>query len=252
MNKEAKKKDETKKDELFEEGKEMKIKDETALTAEIKIQDDLLLPRYQLLQNTSDAVQSGESKAGKIKHSITGEEHEKIRVIPIARAIARIMFDPDNRRGTPLCMSSDGINGNKGKCQTCSEKDFSRDKDGKNTAPSCSKVYNFLTIRESEVGKNAMPTILSFMKSSSNAGKKILTSAVGWITPLPVYNYVWEISTIQKGFPRGPAYILVANQVRETQEKEREFFEKVAARFTKVEIKPEITAEETVDEIVGE
>lgn len=249
MEKEAKKKEETKKDELFEEGKELKIKEEASLT-EMKIQEDLLLPRYQLLQNTSDAVQSGESKAGKIKHSITGEEHEKIRIIPIAKAITRIMFDPENRRGTPLCMSSDGISGSKGKCQACPEKDFSRDTDGKNAAPSCSKVYNFLTIRESEVGKNAMPTILSFMKSSSNAGKKILTSAVGWITPLPVYNYVWEISTVQKGFPRGPAYILVANQVRETQEKEREFFEKVSGRFAKVELKPEITAEETVDELV--
>jgi hypothetical protein len=249
MNKEVKKKDETKKDELFEEGKSIRAKEETPLS-EIKVQEDLLLPRYQLLQNTSDAVQSGESKAGKIKHSITGEEHEKIRVIPIAKAISRIMFDPDNRRGTPLCMSSDGITGSKGKCQTCPEKDFSRGVDGKNAAPACSKVYNFLTIRESEVGKNAMPTILSFMKSSSNAGKKILTSAVGWITPLPVYNYVWEISTLQKGFPRGPAYILVANQVRETQEKEREFFEKVSARFSRVEIKPEISAEETVDEVV--
>jgi len=248
MNKEAKKTEkakaeEAKKDELFEEGADLMAKEET-LPAEIRVQEDLLLPRWQLLQNTSDLVQGGEAKAGRIKHTITGEECEKVKIIPLLKSITRIMFDPENRGGTPLCMSVDGVTGNLGPCQDCPEKDFTRGEDKKSVAPGCSKVYNFLTIKADDVGKNTMPTILSFMKSSSNPGKKILTSSAGWIKPLPIWTFVWEVSVVQKTFARGPAYILAANQVRETNEKERKFLKEVASRFAKAEIKPEISGEE--------
>jgi len=253
MNKEAKKTEktkaeETKKDELFEESTDLMAKGETMPATEIKVQEDLLLPRWQLLQNTSELVQGGGAKAGRIRHSITSEEHEKLMIIPLLRSITRIMFDPENRGGTPLCMSNDGITGNMGLCQDCAEKDFKRSEDKKSVAPGCSKVYNFLTIKADDVGKNTMPTIMSFMKSSSNAGKKILTSSAGWIKPLPIWTFVWEVSVVPKTFSRGPAYILAANQVRETNEKERKFLKEVSARFAKAEIKPEISGSEVEEE----
>ena len=62
---------------------------------------------------------------------------------------------------------------------------------------------------------------------------------------MPIWTFVWEVSGVQKTFSRGPAYILAANQVRETNEKERKFLKEVAARFAKAEIKPEISGEET-------
>lgn len=238
MKKENPKKEE--KDELFSEGTELTPATSGALSNEMKMSDDLILPRWQLTQALSEAVQNGESTPGKIRHSITSEEYEKLKVICLASSITRVMFDPDNRGGGPLCMSTDGITGNvHGSCQKCTNKDFTRDEDNKSVAPPCSKVYNFLVIKETDINKNTMPTILSFTKSSSKAGQKIFTSSAGWIKPLPIWTYVWEIGTQQKTSPKGTFYKLTAKQVRDTNETERKFLNEVSGRFSKAEIHPE-------------
>jgi hypothetical protein len=235
------------KDELFN-GKDL-VGTQSTEIAEIKMQEDLLLPRYQLMQALSDAVQSGESKSGRIRHSITGEESDKVKVICLANSITRIMFDPENRAGAPLCISLNGKTGSVyGTCQECTQKDFKKDAEGKTVAPACSKVYNFLVIKETEIDKNTMPTILSFTKSSRKAGQKIFTSSAGWLKPLPIWTYVWEIGTTQKTSPKGTFYILTANQVRQTNDKERKFLSEVAGRFSKTEIQPEISPDEISEE----
>ncbi len=247
MEKDEKKKDEKKKDEkkvekdeLFSDDKDLAKKAESLPTTEFTMPEDLILPRYQLMQALSDAVQSGESKPGKIKHSITGEEYDKVKVICLASSITRVMFDIDNRGGAPLCISSNSATGSVyGACQECENKDFKKDAEGKTVAPTCSKVYNFLVIKETDVNKNTMPTILSFTKSSSKSGQKIFTSSAGWIKPLPLWTYVWEIGTIQKTSPKGTFYILTAKQVRQTNEGERKFLTEVSGRFSKTDIQPE-------------
>ena len=158
------------------------------------------------------------------------------------------MFDPVKRAGAPLCISTNGKTGSvHGVCQECTEKDFQKDDEGKSIAPTCSKVYNFLVIKETDIDKNTMPTILSFTKSSRKAGQKMYTSSAGWIKPLPIWAYVWEIGTTQKTSTKGTFYILTANSIRPTNDKEQKFLNEVASRFSKTEIQPDLPAEEVTE-----
>lgn len=185
--------------------------------------EDILLPRLRLLQDTSAEVKAQESKAGKLKHSLTETIVDSTEFIPISMYKSRIMFDPDNREGAPLCRSFDMKVGSDGSsCQDC---DNAKWKEGR--PPICNTIFNYLIIEPSQVGIMIMPTILSLMKTSSQAALKLNTSVEFTIPRQPFWNKVWSLTPKQKHFPKGPAYILTVQQVRETDDKERKWCEMI-------------------------
>jgi hypothetical protein len=183
--------------------------------------EDIVLPRLRLLQDTSAEVKAQESKAGRLKHSLTEEILDEVQFIPISMYKSRLMFDPDNREGAPLCRSVDTKVGSDGsKCSECNNAQW---REGR--PPVCNVIFNYLIITPDEIGKMIMPTILSLMKTSAQAALKLNTSVEFTIPRQPFWNRVWLLAPKQKHFPKGPAYLLNVTQIRETNEKERRWCE---------------------------
>lgn len=185
--------------------------------------EDILLPRLRLLQDTSSEVKSQESKAGKLKHSLTEAIVDTVEFIPMAMHKSRIMFDADNREGAPLCRSADMKIGSDG--STCSECDNAKWKEGK--PPFCNTIFNYLFIEPKDIGTMIMPTMLSLMKISAQAALKLNTSVEFTIPRQPFWNKVWLLQPKQKHFPKGVAYLLTVQQVRETTDRERKWCEMI-------------------------
>lgn len=183
--------------------------------------EDIVLPRLRLLQDTSAEVKAQESKAGRLKHSLTEVIVDTAEFIPISMYKSRLMFDPDNREGAPLCRSIDMKKGSDG--TSCAECDNAKWKEGK--PPICNTIFNYLIIQPNEIGTMIMPTILSLMKTSAQAALKLNTSVEFTLPRQPFWNRVWLLQPKQKHFPKGPAYLLNVTQVRETSDKERKWCE---------------------------
>lgn len=185
--------------------------------------EDILLPRLRLLQDTSAEVKAQESKAGRLKHSLTEAVVDNAEFVPISMYKSRIMFDPDNREGAPLCRSIDFKKGSDG--SSCAECDNAKWKEGK--PPICSTMFNYLIIEPSQIGTMVMPTILSLGKTSNQAALKLNTSVEFTLPRQPFWNRVWLLIPKQKHFPKGPAWLLNVQQVRETNDKERKWCEMI-------------------------
>jgi hypothetical protein len=89
--------------------------------------------------------------------------------------------------------------------------------------PKCSLVYNYPCLTPDEVGKTALPTLISFMKASTQAALKLNTVVQSSFPPAPFWNHVWEISCSSKKFKKGSAYVVNVKQLRETTEEERKW-----------------------------
>lgn len=183
--------------------------------------EDIILPRLRLLQDLSDEVKNQESKSGKLKHSLTEKIYDTIEFIPISMFKTRIMFDPANRNGAPLCRTTDMKVGSDGTaCQECQNSKWTNGK-----PPACNVIYNYLMIMPEEVGVMIMPTVLSFMKISSQAATKLNTSVEFTLPRQPFWNKVWLLQPKLKHFSKGEAWLLTVQQVRDSSEKEREWAE---------------------------
>ncbi len=183
--------------------------------------EDIQLARWRLLQDTSAEVKSQETKAGKIKHNLSGIELEFIEFMPITLHKTRIMFDTDNRGGAPLCRSNDWQIGSDGtKCKDCGNAKWTNNK-----PPICNTIYNYLTIQPTEIGSVIVPTILSFMKTSAQAALKLNMSVENTLPRKPFWYFIWKVSPKLKRYPKGDAYFLDVVQIRETTKAERDWAE---------------------------
>lgn len=231
LKKEGKMKKEKEKDELFNENenKDVVKKKTTDIAKPIKtamapgteaIGDNILLPRLKILHSLSTEIREHIEGAvpGKIKNNMTDEMWDKLQVIPIKMFITRTLFDPDNRDGAPLCRSVNGHSSNSGEfCDTC-EHGEKLWKEGK--PPDCRLIFNYLCIQPEDIGKTGMfPMILSLMGTSTQAARKMNTPSR--ISNLPFWCWVWELSSKERKFKKGPAFILIPKQVRETTAEER-------------------------------
>jgi len=187
--------------------------------------DDVAMPRLRLLQSTSTEVQEGDSKPGAIKHSLSGEEFEKIEIIPLFLRKSRIHFDPDNIKGAPICFAPDAKQNRAGNfCLTaCAHDDAHLWKD--NEPPKCDLVKSFpsLLLEDGKLGGDFASA--SFTKSSTAASQKLIY--LRWKSGKPYWHYVYELFTRQKPFPKGMAYIFDIRQIRETKAQERKTAEAI-------------------------
>ena len=207
--------------------------------------DDVTFPRYRLLQKTSSEVEEGISPAGVIKNSITEETFQECEIIPLSMMKTRVMFDPDYRRGAPICRSNDSKHGSGCDCgcnNFCSKCEYKKWADG--VPPICAITYNYPVIRPDQVGNEAIPTLLSFMKSSTETALKLNTSVQGTIPPIPFWHFVWKVSAESKKFKKGSAFVFSLKKVRETTDEERQWSANVyqaciAGRKVNVEVDDE-------------
>lgn len=211
--------------------------------------EDILLPRLRLLQDLSVEVKAQEAKSGKLKHSLTEKVYDSIEFVPISMYKTRIMFDSENRSGAPLCRSNDNKTGSDG--TQCSECENSKWKDS--LPPICNTTFNYLMIMPEEIGVMIMPTVLSFMKISSQAALKLNTSVEFTIPRQPFWNKVWLLQPKLKRYSKGEAWLLNVQQVRDTTDKEREWakmiYDNVAGKRILEEEEEETTVDIPVDDL---
>ncbi len=183
--------------------------------------EDIVMPRIRLLQDQSTEVKSKEDASGKLKHSLTGETYDSLEFIPISMHKSRIMFDVDNRNGSPLCRSNDVKIGSDGtKCIEC---DNAKWQDNK--PPMCNLIFNYLVLQPKEVGNVFVPSILSFMKTSTGSALKMNTAVECTFPRQPFWNKVWKVIPKIVPYKKGEAYILDVKQVRDTTKEERAWAE---------------------------
>jgi hypothetical protein len=186
--------------------------------------EDTTFPRYKLLQATSAEVESGEGNPGVFKHSLTEEQFDRKEIIPLCLLKTRVMFNEEDRKGAPICRSADLVHGSgcdcgcENHCKECAYQGWEQ-----GMPPKCSLVYNYPCLTPDEVGKTALPTLISFMKASTQAALKLNTVVQSSFPPAPFWNHVWEISCSSKKFKKGSAYVVNVKQLRETTEEERKW-----------------------------
>lgn len=187
--------------------------------------EDMVIPRLKLLQSISTEVEEGTSKAGTIKHSLSGEEWGSVQIIPICLRKSRILFEKDNPKGAPLCFSPDGrINREGALCKTeCPFDEAWRWKN--NEQPTCPKALNFpcLIVEDDKLtGDFASAT---FMKSSFSIGQKLIYLRT--ISAMPYWAFVYELASKTKKFKKGTAYVFTIRQIRKATAEEKERAEKI-------------------------
>lgn len=187
--------------------------------------EDFTLPRLRLLQSISSEVEEGESQAGKIRHSLTGKEWDKIQIIPICLRKSRALFDELNLKGAPICFSPDSKFNREGKLciQECPY-DRAWDWDG-SKPPRCPKALNFPCIILEEGKATRDFASATFMKSSAQVGSKLIYFRT--VSGLPYWAYVYELTSRAKQFPKGKAYIFEIKQVRRTNKEEAKIAEDI-------------------------
>lgn len=184
--------------------------------------EDQVIPRLRLLQSVSTEVEEEASKAGKIRHSLSGEEWDKLQVIPLFLRKCRICFDSDNIKGAPKCFSPDTkMNRSGEKC--LEECPFDEAWNWKQKEPpQCDLVRSFpsLILEGGKLAKGMDFAAMNFVKSSTGAATTLIY--LRQKSGEPYWNYVYELTTRTKKFPKGMAYVFDIRQVRETTAKERE------------------------------
>jgi len=210
--------------------------------------DDIATPKYRLLQKTSDEVEAGTGKAGTIVNSSTGQAFESLNIICLTMKKTRARFDPDNPKAAPLCRSSNLIDGSNcdcgcgNKCDKCVHTEWTAAANNKQSPPACGLCYNYpsLTVEAIEK-KRAIPTIITFAKSSTEVAQKINTAVLsatqelndGRIIRKPYWEYVWKIGVKLKPFAKGSAHIYTAQYLRDATPEEKQWCKNVYRNFIK-------------------
>lgn len=200
--------------------------------------DDVAMPRLRLLQSTSTEVQESESQPGKLRHSLSGEEWDKVEVIPLCLRKSRIHFDPENIKGAPICFAPDAVTSRSGhRCLTgCPHENAHLW--ANNDPPRCDIVKSFPCLILVNGKLRGDFASLAFVRSSIPASQKLIY--LRWKSGKPYWNFVYEIFTKQKTFQKGMAYIFDIRQVRETKPQERQA---AAEIFNSIRVKPVAEAE---------
>jgi hypothetical protein len=133
-------------------------------------QEDIYMPRLQLMQGLSKAVQEGTAVAG--QWLVTGYEAAvEYTIVPLLFGRRRELTDEDF---TKLCISNDGLAGvgaPGGVCADCPMNQWSEDTKGKRKPPKCTFIYSYV-VYVIELGT---PAILEFKRSGITAGKTLNT-----------------------------------------------------------------------------
>ena len=146
---------------------------------EMDMQQDIILPRVQILQGLSEIVSEGKGIAGELADSLSKEIYgETFDFIPLFLFKTKVMFEVGkgltmySRNGLTITTASEEYQEYVGK--NCEEVPFNAWQG--NTPPGLALVYNFPSLR---VGRlTEFPISVSLMKASTKAAKTLLSMAM--------------------------------------------------------------------------
>lgn len=166
---------------------------------------DLLLPRIELLQGLSPAVQQGKGKAGEIVNQISKQPLSTDIIIPIAMHRKYIKWIPRDEGG--------GI-----EYQTNDRNDPRVKEDTKWGAhgekPSCTAYMNFLVLLEG----STLPIVLSFAMTNYNTGKKLYTLCK--MTGKDMWMNRYKLSSLSRTNKMGTWHVFEVDEAGKTEERE--------------------------------
>jgi len=144
---------------------------------DVDVQRDIIMPRVAILQSTSQMVIDGLGRLGELADSLSKENFgSEFTFIPIYHFPTRCKFDIEkglvcqSRDGLTCTMNSDGKHDLGQQCINCEDAQWPAE-----GGPDCSLVYNFPALNA--VNLVAFPIAISLMKTSSKAGKKLISLA---------------------------------------------------------------------------
>jgi hypothetical protein len=149
--------------------------------------DDIIIPRFSIVQKNSDAVDRG-ATVGSFVSNISNEEMENIRCTPILYTKGMVRFAKPYKKGQePLCRSNDALKPSdriakpfndvcnkivkRRLVPVCPEAMWTKDDDGKSVPPRCNLCYN--TIFRDE--NTQMSFFMTFRSSALKAWKRFVT-----------------------------------------------------------------------------
>jgi len=148
---------------------------------EVDMQQDILMPRVAILQGTSELVLDGKGKVGELADSLSKEIFGiDFTFIPLYCFKTRCKFKVgeglvcQSRNALTCTMNIDGTHHVGESCMECKDAQWPEDQTA--GGPECSLVYNFPAINASAI--MSFPIAISLMKTSSKAGKKLISLAM--------------------------------------------------------------------------
>jgi hypothetical protein len=138
--------------------------------------NDIIMPRINLMQPMSDKVTAGEAAFGDFRDSLNNEliakMGEKFKVIPFHLQKIFIVYNVTDRDQKDY-LRTESISAEN---DNAKYEDEERGKDGKTIKIQRDRVMNFFVLRPEEIAVgSAIPYIMSFRRSSMQAGKKLAT-----------------------------------------------------------------------------
>jgi len=180
-------------------------------------QGDLLLPRIELLQAMSPAVQNGLGKAGELVNQISKTPLPTDIIIPIAMHRKYIKWVPRNEGG--------GI-----EYQTSDPNDPRVIQDTKWGAhgekPTCTKYLNFLVLLEG----STLPIVLSFAMTSYQAGRKLYTMAK--MAGGDIWAKKYKLHSVQKTNNMGSFFVFDVTEAGSTSAEDKKVCESLYTAFS--------------------
>lgn len=178
---------------------------------------DLLLPRIELLQSMSPAVQQGLGTAGTLVNQISKTPLPTDIFIPIAMHRKFIKWIPRNEGG--------GI-----EYQTTNPKDPRVIEDTKwgphGEKPSCTKYMNFLVLLEGQT----LPIIISFAMTSFQAGRKLYTMCK--MAGGDIWNKKYKLHAVSKSNNMGTFFVFDVTEAGDSSEQDRKTCEALYTTFS--------------------
>lgn len=149
--------------------------------------DDIIIPRYSIVQKSSGAVDKG-ATVGSFISNLTSEEVEKLRCTPILYTKGMVNFLKPYKKGQePQCKSNDALKPSdriakpfndvcnkivkRRMVPLCDQAKWTKDDEGKSVPPACNLCYNVIFKDEG----TQMSFFMSFRSSALKAWKKFVT-----------------------------------------------------------------------------
>lgn len=191
--------------------------------------EDITFPRLKVLQKLSE----DDEEAGLFKNTLTEDTYKSIDVIFLSLVKTRIRFNPENMKGAPLCrgvkdprtkkmVGSDCDCGCNNDCSLCQYAKW----EGKQP-PSCSLAKNYPLIQVDQIGKEALPILMTFKRSSIDQATKLDTLIRSQMNPTPYWAYVFNLSTIPVQAAKGSFFKPIIRKLRETTPEEKQWAQKI-------------------------
>lgn len=196
--------------------------------------EDLVVPRFRIVQPTSD-----EGTAGNFRDVISGEEYESLEgVVPLRFTKGRVYFLRPEEGGGLACASDDRIvpaerieKPVQARCAGCPRAKWSSGEGGKRIKPDCSETWTLL------MAVDAVPYFITFKSAAMSATKKLLTQLTlrAKKQRLDVCGFQFDMRLELHKFDMGKAYLPVFENVCEVAEPEYQAYQSLYDAFAHIQ-----------------